>query len=187
MPMGYASAAERRAAAREPGMSGGEQAVDRHHHVVDRPDAAEFVRLDALAGHFLQLDGEVDGIDAVEIEVAVEVRFRRDARRIDLDGVGEELAQAREDLGLRHAAAPWERIRSASVRTERKCSRMRWSPRSKCRRYFFCRATPSSSASIESSPSPSSVKSSVSSPMSSGRTCSRFSTSTRRYFNSRSK
>src|SRR5207245_1096888 len=91
---------------------------DRRDHIAHGAHAAELVGLDALAGHFLELDGEVDGVDRVELEVLVEVGLGRDARRVDLKGVGEELAQPGEDLGLGHAVACAQQIgRGIAIRS----------------------------------------------------------------------
>src|ERR1043165_6244551 len=103
----------------------GQQPVYRDTDVADGAHALELLGLDALAGHFLQLDDQVDGVDAVEVEIAVKVRLGRDARRVDLEFVGEQLAELRQKLGIIHVAAPCARMNSASVRTERKCSRTR--------------------------------------------------------------
>src|SRR5678815_5240966 len=192
MTTGYPSASASRAPTRQdstvnPAPSIRQQAVHGHDDVADGAHAPELVGLDALAGHFLQLDDEVDRVDAVEVEVAIQVGLGRDARRVDFELVGEQLAQLRQDLGVGHpeVTAPCARMNSASVRTERKCSRTRWSACSSLSLYFLCSATPSSRASIESRPRPSSANSGVSSPMSSGFRSSRCSESTTRTFSSR--
>ncbi len=105
--------------------------------------ALEAVHLDAPAGHFLQLDREIHGIDAVEIEVFEKVRIRRDAGGIDFEGLHEDVADFVQDVLGIHGAwsekgdgetgqANWRRdsISSARLLTELKCRRFSASPAS---------------------------------------------------------
>lgn len=71
----------------------------------DGTDVFEVLRLDALAGEFLQLDRKIDGVNAVEIEVSEELSFRRDASWFDFKGVVQDGAQFFEDVLVVHGDA----------------------------------------------------------------------------------
>ena len=79
-----------------------QQGFDRTDHIADRAYRLEFFRLDAAPGHFLQFDREVDGVDAVEIEVFEEMRVRRHALRLDREVLFEDGADAFKNLCLGH-------------------------------------------------------------------------------------
>nr|CBJ53182.1 protein of unknown function [Ralstonia solanacearum CFBP2957] len=82
--------------------SGREQRLDGADDVADRADRFEFFRLDAAPRHFLQLDGQIDGVDAVEVEFFEQVRFGRDTRRVDREVLLENGADALQDFSFGH-------------------------------------------------------------------------------------
>src|SRR6267142_1371901 len=81
---------------------GGEQLVNGGDYVAHRPDALEFLRLDALAGHLLQPDREVDRVDAVQVEIVEQVRVERHPLRVDLEIAAQDGLQLLEYLRFRH-------------------------------------------------------------------------------------
>src|SRR6266702_1218401 len=115
-----------------------EQRLDSRDHVANRAHRLELLRLDPAARHLLQLDREIDGVDAVQIELFEQVRFGRHAFWLDGEVLFEDGADALKNLGVGHGHSPffvvspdscassrWLATSAASVLIERKCSRVR--------------------------------------------------------------
>src|SRR4051812_11530256 len=74
------------------------------HEIADGSHGAEVLRRDLLAGDAADAIDEVHRVDAVDLEILVETRRRRDPRRIDLEELGESRAQHLQNLvGAQHA------------------------------------------------------------------------------------
>ena len=54
-------------------------------NVRDGSNALELVRLDSFASDFLQSHDEIDGVDAIEIEIFVQPRLRGDIRLLNVE------------------------------------------------------------------------------------------------------
>src|ERR1700729_3475533 len=66
-----------------------EHAVDQVDDVTDRSDIAQVALFDARSGQLLDSHGEVDRVDAVEIEVFAQKRFFAYRRGIELEHFGD--------------------------------------------------------------------------------------------------
>src|SRR5262245_57471169 len=117
----------------------------------------ELSRRDAPPGIFLQLHHQVDGIDAVEVEIVEQQRLARDLRLRHLEHLVQIGPQRREDFLLRgHHASPFcAAMNRAMVRMPLKILRVSSFTDSILILYALRIAIPSSSPSIESSPRPS--------------------------------
>lgn len=121
--------------------------------VLHRAHAAEDVGLDALAGGLVELDHDVDSVDAVDVEIGVEVGLGRDGRFVNLEHLVQHIDDPHGDFVLGHvrcqsghdvllllmagrgrqgarsveaaqAVAWWLATRAASACTEAKCLRV---------------------------------------------------------------
>src|SRR5688572_33028273 len=61
-----------------------EQRVDRGDRVSNRAHVAELIRLDLTSRDFLQAQDEIDGVDAVDLEIGVQMSLEGHLGRIDL-------------------------------------------------------------------------------------------------------
>src|SRR6185436_9166373 len=95
--------------------------------VVDGPDGAQRFLGDLASGPVLKVDDQIDRVDAVEVQVLLQQRRRRDLLGREPEGLGEQLAHALEDLVACHRAdsirAFSSAMNAASDRTDRKISR----------------------------------------------------------------
>src|SRR4029077_13265580 len=95
----------------------------------DGPHGAQRLLRHLAPSPVLQVHDQIDGVDAVEIQVLLQQGRRRDLFGRQPERLGQQLADALEDLVARH----WPRSRrafssamnAASVRTDRKISRLR--------------------------------------------------------------
>ncbi|MDR6503252.1 hypothetical protein J2785_006445 [Burkholderia ambifaria] len=81
--------------------------MNRGNHVADGSHRLELFRLDALARHFLKLDGEIDCIDAVEIEFVEQMRIGSHALRFDREVLVKDGADALKDFCVGHVSHPF--------------------------------------------------------------------------------
>src|SRR5690606_29634417 len=132
--------------------------ADDGEDIVDRACSLEFIRLDFLVDQVLHLHDQVDGINAVQVQVRIEIGFRRDG----LDGHFKVADQYRGQVfkdGLAiHDDDPhydWLSMKALRAFTEAKCFLVSSELASSLTWYFFWMCRPSSSASMESRPSPS--------------------------------
>jgi len=78
--------------------------------IADRPHVAELVRLDLAAGDFLQTQDQIDRVDAVDLEIVVQVRVERHPCRIDFEEFMQHAAQLFEYFLCRlHGSHPFQR------------------------------------------------------------------------------
>ena len=71
----------------------GRQRLDRIDDVVDRADVLECLRLNLPAGDFLERQEQVDGVDAVEVEIGVQVGVGHDLPRLELELIAQHHSQ----------------------------------------------------------------------------------------------
>lgn len=81
----------------------GEQHLNGGDHIANSTYALEVFRPYALACHLLQLDSEVDGVDAVEVKFLEEVSLGCYPCRINLECLGEYRAQFLQNLFVVHS------------------------------------------------------------------------------------
>ena len=81
-------------------MSGLHQAVYRFHHVVHRAHVLELVRLDLLAGDLLQAHHQINGIDAVDVQIGVQIGLELNLLRLNLEEFFEDFAELLQDFGF---------------------------------------------------------------------------------------
>src|SRR3990167_8955201 len=154
-----------------------DQAVHGFDHIAHAAHRLELLGGDFLAGLALDVIDQVDGIDAVDFQVLVEVGGQGHAFGIQLEQFDHGRAQGGEDFitGL-HVLSPQADCRAATkaarLATLAKCSRVSLASASILMPKRFWIASPSSSASTESSPRPS-PNSGRSAPMSAASMSSR--------------
>src|SRR5687767_3113261 len=160
----------------------------RHQEIMDPvddithcPDALEFLGRDAPPGQLLQLHHQIDRVDAVEVEVLVQPRVAVHPLRRDFEQLLQILLEALVDLVLGHLRLYYfsrpVRTKAVRLRTLAKCFFSSSLGPSILTPNALRRATPISSASMESRPRPS-PNSGSSTLISAGVTPSRFSAST---------
>ena len=66
--------------------------------VADRAHRAEILRRDLLAGVTLHFVHQVDHVDAVDLQVLVQPRLRRDVGSVELEQLDQRAADALEDF-----------------------------------------------------------------------------------------
>ena len=80
----------------------GQQPVHHIHDVLHGTHLLEGFRLQIAAEQRLELHDQVDRVDAVDVQVVLQPRGRRDAARLDLKAVLEDLDDALEKFVLGH-------------------------------------------------------------------------------------
>src|SRR3546814_9338561 len=87
--------------------------VDCYDDGTDLAHVLEVFRLDLLAGVILELQDQVDRIDAVDLKVLIELRFHRDLLRFDLEQLDQQGFDMFEDFVLAgHDGRHWHHDKS---------------------------------------------------------------------------
>ena len=73
-----------------------EQPIDRLDHIAHGAHRLEFLGGNLLAGLALDMVDQVDGIDAVDLQVLIKVGFQADALRLQLKQFDQRLVQEYE-------------------------------------------------------------------------------------------
>src|ERR1700688_1521661 len=80
-----------------------ELSIDALDDVTDGSHGFEVARLHLLAGQLLELNDEVDGVDAVEVEILEESRLERDLRERHLEELVQIARERCQNLAARRA------------------------------------------------------------------------------------
>src|SRR5579859_6266257 len=83
-----------------------QQGLDVVDHVADRPDRLELFGFYFLAGQFLQFHHEIDGVDAVEVEILIEQGILGYFLRRHFEHVLQRAGQGGQNFLAGHAPAP---------------------------------------------------------------------------------
>src|SRR5262245_46225072 len=101
------------------------KSAERIDDVLNRAHALENFGLEPLAGELFQFDCQVDRVDAVDIEIAVQVRLERDTRLVELKHLVQDVYHPAVNFLLIRRIS-WNHSRlSQHVDGSRSCSRWR--------------------------------------------------------------
>src|SRR4030095_8609178 len=70
-----------------------QKSTERIDDVLNRAHALEDLRLKPLSGELFEFDSKVDRVDAVDIEIAVQIRLQRDASLVELKHLVQDIHQ----------------------------------------------------------------------------------------------